>query len=752
MYWADKVAEELKQRNKPLEWVDDMKTPSGKIHVGALRGVVIHDVMYKALKDHSVNSKYTYIFDNHDPMDGLPVYLPKDEYEQYMGLPLYKVPSPEKGYVNYAEYYAKDFIEVFQAIGCEPEILWSTDLYMSGKMNPVIKLALDNAAKIRKIYEEMYKKSLADNWYPFQVYCTSCGKVSTTKVTDWNGEEITFSCNVDQVDWTKGCGASGKVSPFSNEKGIAGKLPWKIEWSAKWKVLGVTVEGAGKDHMSRGGSHDLTSIVSREIFDYEVPYPLGYEFFLVGGKKMSSSKGLGSSARDMLDMLPPQLLRFLMVKTKLNQTIDFDPSGFTIPNLFDEYQKAAESYYAHTGDDIARMFEFSQIGKTQTVPSVRFSVLAQWVQMPNMEDSIEKEGLSEWAQYAKIWVEKYAPDSEKFVIQKSVPESAKNLSDLQKKYLEQLVQKLENTGKAEDFQVELYNLSKELGIESKEAFAAIYSSLLGKDHGPKAAWLIFSLDKEFVKKRFEEVASFSSKESSQKGNTVIQQFNNTQVFSISSAVKEKFPSMSIGIATIRGVSIEKKNEKLEKEKEDLLASFSGLTTEQLGDFLEVTSYRKLYKEMGIDWHSRRPSPEALLRRVALNKGLYTINTCVDAYNLIVMKNRVSIGAFDLDSISFPTEVRFPNQGEEILLLGDEAPTQYKEIELAYFDQRGGFNIDFNYRDAQRTAVQLETQNIYVNVDGIFDVTPQMVERSLKEATEKIIEYCGGTVEEFGVTV
>ncbi|MBI2005696.1 MAG: LLM class flavin-dependent oxidoreductase [Nitrosopumilales archaeon] len=33
MFWADAVAQELKKRKLPLEWVDDMKTPSGKIHV-----------------------------------------------------------------------------------------------------------------------------------------------------------------------------------------------------------------------------------------------------------------------------------------------------------------------------------------------------------------------------------------------------------------------------------------------------------------------------------------------------------------------------------------------------------------------------------------------------------------------------------------------------------------------------------------------------------------------------------------------
>ena len=91
---------------------------------------------------------------------------------------------------------------------------------------------------------------------------------------------------------------------------------------------------------------------------------------------------------------------------------------------------------------------------------------------------------------------------------------------------------------------------------------------------------------------------------------------------------------------------------------------------------EIVSYRKFYKEMGIDWHSC-PSPEALLRRVALGKGLYTINTCVDAYNLVVMKRRVSVGAFNYDQVKFPTVLRYAGQGDEILLLGDETPTSIR---------------------------------------------------------------------------
>jgi len=261
--------------------------------------------------------------------------------------------------------------------------------------------------------------------------------------------------------------------------------------------------------------------------------------------------------------------------------------------------------------------------------------------------------------------------------------------------------------------------------------------------------LILSLDKEFVKKRFEEI--FHSNNTYYHSDIkTINSLNKQDVFSIEKTLAQKFPSISIGIAIIKNVSIEKSNPELEKEKVALLGSLENLTTEQLGTFPDVLSYRKLYKATGIDWHSRRPSPEALLRRVALKKGLYKINTCVDAYNLIVMKHRISVGAFDLDALEFPTVLRFAKKGEKIYLLGDEQPTEYKKGEVAYFDKKGGFNIDFNYRDSIRTAVQLHTKNLYINVDGVFDISPKKVGEVLKETCDVIIKYCGGTVELFGI--
>jgi len=141
----------------------------------------------------------------------------------------------------------------------------------------------------------------------------------------------------------------------------------------------------------------------------------------------------------------------------------------------------------------------------EKVPQVRFSVLAQWVQMPNMEDEIKKAGGQDWAKYARVWIEKYAPEEERFEVKKDLPKNVTQLSEAQKKYLSMLVGKIGGED-AEKLQTDIYELSKELNVPSKDAFAAIYISLLGKDHGPKAAWFINSLDKEFVKKRLEEAS------------------------------------------------------------------------------------------------------------------------------------------------------------------------------------------------------------------------------------------------------
>ena len=92
MIWVDRMVLDIKKRKSPLEWVDDMKTPSGRIHVGSLLGVVYHDLIFKALVEQGINARFSYVFEDHDPMDGMPSFLNPKEWGKYMGMQLYKIP------------------------------------------------------------------------------------------------------------------------------------------------------------------------------------------------------------------------------------------------------------------------------------------------------------------------------------------------------------------------------------------------------------------------------------------------------------------------------------------------------------------------------------------------------------------------------------------------------------------------------------------------------------------------------------
>ncbi len=737
-----------------------MFTPSGFAHIGSLRGPLVHDMVYRAVRDAGQSVTSTYVFNDFDPVDGLPPELISLSDE--LGKPLRTARSPEEGYKCFAEYFTKDFQRVLLDLGVLATYLSSWDMYREGKFNRVIREALESSEKIQDIYQRVSgSKKREKGWLPLQVICEKCGKLGTTRVHDWDGETVAYTCEPALVTWAKGCGHTGRISPFDGN----GKLPWKVDWPAHWKVLGVTIEGAGKDHSSAGGSRDIAKALCEEVFHIPNPYNLPYEFFLIGGKKMSSSKGLGLKARDLTKLLPPAIGRFLFTRTDYRRSIEFDPVGtMAIPDLFDEYDRSWHAYNEGGDEELSHAFVYAQIKAAPTrkpelfIP--RFRDIANYSQLPNI-DLLSKFGeakgssltqeermiIDDRLTYASVWLETYAPDEYRYQIsQKQYKEI--RLSEAQWKFLNDLALIWPRVNDPENLQSEIFRLAKTNDIHHQQAFQALYMVTLDKSHGPRAGWLLKKFPTDVMVARL----TLNKQTHPAKHGTTVTILHKPELFTIHPEVKKRYPSVSIGVALIRGVGIKKIDERLEGEKKELLAFLEGLTTEKIGLYPEIVSYRKLYKEMGIDWHSRRPSPEALLRRVALGKGLYTINTCVDAYNLVVMKHRVSVGVFDLDSVKFPTILRYAGAGDEILLLGDEITTKYTAKELAYYDKKGGYNIDFNYRDARRTMVTEKTKNIWINVDGVYDIAPEQVERSLQESVEMITKHCGGTVEFIGIVL
>jgi len=526
MFWAD----ELAARFDGPQIVNDSKTPSGTVHIGSLRGVVLHDVIYRALVQAGVPARNLYGVDDLDPMDSQALLTP-DAVDRYMGVPLANVPAPEGSAAeSYARFFVGElFMGTFEGLGVEPEIYWMSDLYRGGSMDQFIRRALDRAEVIRDIYLRISNVERLPGWLPVAVICESCGRIGTTFAFDWDGQTVAYECKPDYVKWATGCGFKGRVAPF----GGRAKMPFNVDWASKWSHFGITIEGCGKDLGTKGGSRDRSDAISRQVFDRDPPLNVHYEFLNVGGRKMSTSKGSGAAAHEMADLLPPELIRFLFLRHKPKKALDFDPGGDAIPGLFDEFDRLAAAtagrpYRGELPADYERIFRLSLVDPDADVEAEAkrfrpaFRHLTMLVQVPGVDvearvaaekgeplDDIEKGILEERASVARTWLDGWAPDRYQFSVRPELPAEAAELSEVQALFLSDLAKGASNEHPSggDAWQDLIYRSGQERGVSSRDTFAAVYGALLGRTNGPRAGWLLASLEESLVVERFTAAAA-----------------------------------------------------------------------------------------------------------------------------------------------------------------------------------------------------------------------------------------------------
>ena len=527
MFWADELAASA----VGPQVVNDSKTPSGTVHVGSLRGPVVVDTIARALRDAGATVELRYGVDDLDPMDAQALLTP-DAIERSMGVPLAHVPDPAGDcHPSYARHFAQAFIDTFDGLGIRPDTYyWMSEVYGSGAMDRYIRSALDAAATVREIYRRVANVNHPDDWHPLFVICESCGRIGTTIVNGWDGERVHYECRPDLVTWASGCGHRGEVSPF----GGRAKLPYNVDWAAKWDLFGVTIEPAGKDLSTKGGSRDRSDAIAREVFGNEPPLNVPYEFLNIRGRKMSTSKGLGASATRVADVIPPEQLRLLFLRPRPNTAIEFDPDGTdAIPRLFDESDRLAA---ATAGRDVRgelppdhdRLFAVSLVEPDADVAAEAaayrpaFSHLALLEQIPGVDvpervaaekgtplTDHESAILEERRAAARAWLEAYAPERARLAVQRdALPEAFGDADEAQRRYVAALTPTIEAadwTGEA--VQAAIFATAKEQDLAPAAAFAAIYLAFLGRPSGPRAGWLLAALDREFVVDRLREAAA-----------------------------------------------------------------------------------------------------------------------------------------------------------------------------------------------------------------------------------------------------
>jgi DNA/RNA-binding domain of Phe-tRNA-synthetase-like protein len=155
--------------------------------------------------------------------------------------------------------------------------------------------------------------------------------------------------------------------------------------------------------------------------------------------------------------------------------------------------------------------------------------------------------------------------------------------------------------------------------------------------------------------------------------------------------------------------------------------------------VERAAVRAMYRRVGIDPTRRRPSSEALLRRVLRGDALPRVNTLVDICNWCSLELQLPYGLYDADRIEGPVLLRLGAPGEEYPGIRKDAVHVGGRLTLA--DARGAFGNPTS--DSARTMV---TANTTRAVAVIF--VPREMEASaaaaLRLTSERAARFTGAT--------
>lgn len=471
-------------------------SPSGIVHFGNFRDVITSYAVSESLKKKGVKTKCIFSWDNFDRFRKVPANVPEN-FKQYIGLPLTKVPSPEPGFASYAEYFQKPFEDAMQELGIELEYRYQSDEYQSGRYDTQIFECLKKREEIAKVLlsfmtnkakEEagIIDSDFIEKYYPISVYSRFTGK-DLTQVTGFDGiSSITYTCK-----------ESGKSETVDLSKDRIAKLAWKVDWPMRWGIEGVVFEPGGHDHASPGSSFDVSTVMAEKVFSIAPPIFVEYKFVGIQGigVKMSGSKGNAISPQQLLEIYTPDLLKWLYLRKRPDQpfSLAFDTE---IYRQYDEFDK--------------------ETGLVDNIPfkqAVALGQITQWNEekvldlVKDLDANYSNKSISERLPKAKNWLEKYNAEETIALLDMKNTEYAETLNSAAIEQIHKLKTELgKEYGSVKELEQLVYSIPKDPTLTDKENsprqrefFKHVYNLLIGKDAGPRLGTFLWAIDREKVK-------------------------------------------------------------------------------------------------------------------------------------------------------------------------------------------------------------------------------------------------------------
>ncbi len=489
-HWIEQLADKVIEEKKEPYVVTSGITTSGPAHLGTLCEFLYPSKIADMLKEKGKEVEFYFMGDILDAFDSIPVVMQKYESQlkPHLGKPLCNVPDPTGRSKSFGDYFFDEVKEIMKKFGIKAKTIRVNELYEKGMFDDIARFYLKNKEKVRKILEEVTKKDQS-NFHPLMPICKNCGRIATTRVISDDGENYEYVCDKD-VGYTKGCGYKGK----DNIKNHNYKLAWRLHWPAWQKIFHTSIEGAGVDHHTRGGSWDSTVRIHKELFNEDPPIGFKFGFILLNGKKYSKSKGIGMGLYELMKLLPPEVITFILIRPDLEENKNIVPTKKSMLRMVEEYEQSKIFYEKkeRSKAEEKRALAYHFAGKKHWNGHFRdvllyYSIYQDWDKVVSL--------LDESVLYLKPYIEEWRardliPEEYDF---RYAPKKAEGL-------VKEFFELIPNNADALNIHNQVFEFAKSHNIQPKDMFKMIYRTLIGKEKGPRLGRLVYVLGIERVKK------------------------------------------------------------------------------------------------------------------------------------------------------------------------------------------------------------------------------------------------------------
>jgi DNA/RNA-binding domain of Phe-tRNA-synthetase-like protein len=200
------------------------------------------------------------------------------------------------------------------------------------------------------------------------------------------------------------------------------------------------------------------------------------------------------------------------------------------------------------------------------------------------------------------------------------------------------------------------------------------------------------------------------------------------------------PVLRLGVLVFDGLTVVERDARLDP----LLAAAEGRARSHAPP--DAAHVRRMYRRVGLDPTRRRPSSEALLRRVVRGEPLPRINSIVDVCNWCSLEFQLPYGLYDLARVTGGVELRLGRDGESYAGIRKDDVHVDGRITLA--DDVGAFGNPTS--DSARTMVTTATTNAMMVIFAPIEIARERVAEVVAVSAERTLSCCGGTLLESSV--